>query len=254
MDLSFIGKSLWQVAELVVPQTCASCRTYGPQLYNNNGLCPACSQLIRISLLNIHIPTLRLPLENVVAAGVYEHELARVILAFKNEGRYDQRRILGSGLSRCVQLILEANDYPQTCVLVPVPSSPKNTKKRGYSPAEILAQTARQDLRLQGVKSTRVIPAVAVRRKATTSSGQKNLGAQARWKRINRSMVPAVLPSMYFGASLNLHDVPCIVCDDVVTTGASLVETARVLKEMGARVIGYASVAAVPRRSEEIKE
>lgn len=250
MNFSSIRKSVWQIAELSVPQTCASCRTYGIELYNNNGLCPACSQLVRMSLLNVHVPHLRVPLNNVVAAGVYEHELARTVLAFKNEGRYDQHRVLGGGLARSIQLILEAHENPSMCVLVPVPSSSKNTKKRGYSPAEVLAQTAHRDLKLQGINITRVIPAVSVGRKISQASGQKNLGAQARWARIHRSMVPATLPSMYLGFSIDLRDIPCIVCDDVVTTGASMAETGRVLAEMGARVIGYASVAAVPRRSE----
>ena len=41
-----------------------------------------------------------------------------------------------------------------------------------------------------------------------------------------------------------------VICDDVVTTGATASEMVRVLQESGSRVLGVCAVAAVPKKAQ----
>lgn len=232
-----------KVKNLIVPSPCASC---GQEEGFHQGLCEQCDFLVRKSLTYVHIPELSRPLPNAVAAGLYEHELARCILAFKNEGRYDQKRVLATGLARSVEAI--ARSYQNSrFLLVPVPSSALNTARRGFSPAYELAREASLQLNQQGIDAS-YLNLITARRTPFSRSGQKDLDVQQRYKRVHHTMQQRWSPTTLLGFHTDIEAVPCIVCDDVITTGASMAETARALGELGAHVIGYASVAAVPRR------
>jgi predicted amidophosphoribosyltransferase len=115
-------------------------------------------------------------------------------------------------------------------VLVPVPSAPATVRARGHDHALRLAQAAGRAARLP------VAPVLQHRRPVSDQAG---LGAAARAANLAGA----------FGAVGGLTGRPVIVVDDVVTTGATLLEAARALATAGARVHGLAVVAATPRRS-----
>ena len=61
------------------------------------------------------------------------------------------------------------------------------------------------------------------------------------------------VPSGMHGALRVMEPALCagrvsIICDDVVTTGATASEMVRVLQESGSRVLGVCAVAAVPKK------
>ncbi|QRZ61021.1 ComF family protein [Rothia sp. ZJ932] len=236
-------ESAYRLRDVVLPTPCASCQKPDARY---EGRCQRCDFLVRQSLLNLHLPFLRYELENAVAAGVYEHELARCILAFKNEGRYDQRTLLATGLARAIQAIVDSYGKQQA-MLVPVPSSARNTRRRGFSPALELASAARRQLALEGIETV-CADVLEVSRTRSGSSGQKELGVHQRYARLHGAMRKRWNPGELLGFETTLEGAECIICDDVVTTGASMLETARVLEDEGARVLGFASVAAVARR------
>ncbi len=57
------------------------------------------------------------------------------------------------------------------------------------------------------------------------------------------------VPSARAASRAGLRGIKVIVVDDVITTGASLVEAARVLRAADAHVLGAAVIAATPRRA-----
>ena len=71
---------------------------------------------------------------------------------------------------------------------------------------------------------------------------QAGLSAQARAANLEHAVM--VRP----GARAALAGVPCVVVDDVVTTGATLAECARALRAAGAGPVVAATVAATARR------
>ena len=71
---------------------------------------------------------------------------------------------------------------------------------------------------------------------------QKGLGAVGRAERMHGAL-HVMEPALCAGRV-------SIICDDVVTTGATASEMARVLQEAGSSVLGVCAVAAVPKKAQ----
>jgi predicted amidophosphoribosyltransferase len=121
--------------------------------------------------------------------------------------------------------------------VVPVPSSPAAVRRRGDAPLELLthaavAQTARPGRELV------VSPALRLRRRVADQAG---LNHRQRAGNLEHAM--QVRPRW----QASVRGVACLLVDDVLTTGATLVEAARALREGGAGHVAAATVAATAR-------
>ncbi|MGO4955751.1 ComF family protein [Luteococcus sp. Sow4_B9] len=172
------------------------------------------------------------------AAGDYREPLRSVLSAHKDRGAWGLSGVLSTQLARAVRLVLD--DGPQApgfvggegpICLVPVPSSPRQVRARGYDHAMALARRAARNLG-QGPHSVRV-RARAVLRRVGSVADQSTLGRGARIRNQAGSMRARTAPR---GAS-------AVVVDDICTTGSSLAEAFRALDEAGWRVLGGAVVA-----------
>ena len=194
----------------------------------------------------------------VLTAGSYEAEVTRTILAFKNAGRLDTLAELGEPLAAVVEAHLWAAYRTgliapgDTLHLVPAPSSPASVRRRGYSPARELADEAARRVRARslarrlGVRVS-VAPVLRVRASwasfagAGSSGGQKGLSASERARRMRGMMrVSGAVPA----------GMLCLVCDDVLTTGATAVEAVRALRQAGILPLGVATLASVPLKTQ----
>jgi ComF family protein len=111
--------------------------------------------------------------------------------------------------------------------LIPVPLARGRERERGFNQAELIAE------RLGERSGIRVRPRWLVRLRATAA--QSDLTAEAR-----RANVAGA-----FAASSSVAGRHVVVVDDVVTTGATAAECARVLRLAGARRVGVVAVARV---------
>ncbi len=220
----------------------------------------------------------------VVAAGVYRDELARAMLAFKNHGRTDLTGQLAGCLAAALDAALGQGAHaevphpaarspgmrgreatpprgagpraadpcpaPQlparrgSVWIVPVPTSGKGFRRRGYDPVRLLLLTL--DRRSALPSGTEIRPVLRLRFKAPwRRNSQKGLGRSARRANVRNSMyVPESRASM-----CGRH---VVIVDDVLTTGATAAEAARALRHAGALVCGAVVVAAA--RSPEQQE
>ncbi|MFD1213585.1 ComF family protein [Arthrobacter sp. GCM10027362] len=181
----------------------------------------------------------------VVAAGRYRHELALAILAFKNHGRTGLAPVLAAALGRAVHeaagQLRGAGAGP--LLLVPVPSRPGTRRRRGYEPLGVLLHRLERHALLP--PDTVLLPAVTipVRPRARLHGllggpSQKALGRSARRRNVSGSMrVGPRFCRVLAGRS-------CLLVDDVLTTGATLAELARVVRQAGGRVVGGTVLAA----------
>lgn len=271
-----------------MPRTCPCCAV--PVAYDSGSpLCKACLPQLHSALACVERVQVLQPLEGtaapeVRAASRYEGIMPRALLALKNAGRTDLLPLLGEGLARSVYELLRAHRAElqagtvqartiQTgtgfsdsveVLLVPAPSSAQSVRRRGYAPANLLVQEAVRQLnqRLPASVRVRAVDIIGYAPRTQRGSGasfsshvvssllgasdakneQKSLGAVGRAERMHgalRVMEPALCAGRV-----------SIICDDVVTTGATASEMVRVLQEAGSRVLGVCAVAAVPKKAQ----
>jgi ComF family protein len=158
---------------------------------------------------------------DVAAAGEYDAELRRAIIAWKEHGRLALERPLAHLLAASVLTL----DIPEPIRLVPVPTRPDQRRARGADVVRDLARVSARLLNSVGVDAS-VSPAMRVTRRVRDQAG---LTAAERRSNLSGSFAVARVP---LG--------PVVIVDDVVTTGATLVEAMRVLPDVaGAAVIAH---------------
>lgn len=268
------------LGEVLMPRTCPCCAV--PVAYGaGSPLCEACLPQLRSALAKVERVYALQPLDGaaapeVRAASRYEGIMPRALLALKNASRTDLLPLLGEGLARSVYELLRAHRVelqsvpgssissvgtsaaPVEVLLIPAPSSAQSVRRRGYAPASLLVQEAARQLnkRLPASVRVRAVDVIGYVPRNRRGSGasiisdaisgaqneQKSLGAVGRAERMHgalRVMEPALCAGRV-----------SVICDDVVTTGATASEMVRVLQESGSRVLGVCAVAAVPKKAQ----
>jgi predicted amidophosphoribosyltransferase len=127
-------------------------------------------------------------------------------------------------------------------VLVPVPSRPSSVRSRGHDPTYTLAALAAARLRDAGHD----VVALRVLRSRSGVLDQAGLDAAARAANLAGSMACPTAALRRLAARCPRARV--VVCDDVITTGATAREAQRALEAVGLAVAGVAAVAATRRR------
>jgi predicted amidophosphoribosyltransferase len=168
------------------------------------------------------------------------------LVAFKDSDRRDLVMVLAPMLSgsmvaalsgdSTLRAVLASGNWP--VLVIPVPSSPAAMRRRGDAPLEILTREA---VRQVGLNDGELLftPALTLRRRVADQAGldhrqradnlERAIGMRPRWQ-------------------ASIQGVTVLLVDDVLTTGATIVEAARALRAGGARHVVAATVAATQRR------
>lgn len=161
------------------------------------------------------------------SALVFDGVAARVIRSFKEDGRTALARPLGRALRAA---------WPEGVDAVPVavPAGRASLRRRGYAPVILAARRAGW----QPHPLLRAARVTADQRELSRAQRAANLAGAFR---VHERALPG------------LGGRPVVLVDDVVTTGATLVEAARALGEAGVEVAGAVTIAATPRRGPVIR-
>lgn len=228
--------ALWvSLLDLALPGRCAAC---GEPVIG--ALCGPCTDSLAGQLWPDPRVTRPDPcppgLPVVVAAAPYAGVLRMLLTAYKDKGRRDLLPLLAAVLRRpLVALGRPTRDD----LVVPVPSSRAAVRRRGDSPLLALTREAVLWRRTHGVGADPVTDALHPVRRVADQAG---LGHAARAGNLEGAY--AVRPAL----RQLLAGRPVVLVDDVVTTGATLVEATRALQAAGARVEVAVTLAATPRR------
>lgn len=176
------------------------------------------------------------------ATAPYDGCVRAMVLGHKEHRLLGLRDPLALLLSRAVTAALEGTGGAGPVVLVPVPSRPSSVRARGHDPTLAMTLRAAALLRAAGhdaLAHPLLRPRAGVRDQAGLDAGQRaaNLAGSmccpaAGVRRLARRRARARL----------------VVCDDVLTTGATAREAQRALEAVGLPVVALAAVAATRRR------
>jgi ComF family protein len=225
---------------MLVPSRCAGCGS--PRLdIGGGGFCAACWQGFprfepdatcpRCSLptggatcrLCLAVPP---PVARTVAFGPYEGGLRRLVHALKFEGH---DIVAAPAASRLAGTVRRAGIGTVDAV-VPVPSTRRRNRERGYDPAALIAGELARRLSL---------PLVPALRRVVETPPQSSLTAAGR-----RANVAGAFRGRPSAAGRSL-----LLVDDVLTTGATAFAAAEALADAGALRISVAVVARTPEPS-----
>lgn len=178
------------------------------------------------------------------ATEAYDGAVRALVVGHKDRGQWGHRRVLGELLAVSVRAAVADLDPAVPVLLVPVPSRPGAGRQRGYEATAALVRTAAA--RLRGERTLAVAPLLVSR----GAADQAGLDAPGRAANVGHSMrcpSPALArvarrwPTAYV-----------VVCDDVVTTGATAREAQRALESVGLAPVAVAAVAATRRTARQV--
>jgi competence protein ComFC len=211
------------MAEFLFPTRCAGCGRYAGRPF-----CPDCNS----SMPLIKGPVCRLcgkpslyavdeclecrgrmeHIDSTIALGLYEEPLRTAIHKLKYRNGWRLAPCLGSMVAVRLAPLLEEG-YPTVTF---VPMYRRKRKARGYDHAEKLAAAVAQALGL---------PLMLLLERTRSTVAQSSLNRDGRRRNVSGAFSVA-------GGRIDGYEV--ILVDDILTTGATLTECARVLRESGA--------------------
>ena len=215
--------------DLALPSTCAACdEPWGP-------VCPACERDLRAGLFDrprrsmpdpvpIHLPP-------VTSRGPYAGVLRQLVSAYKDDGRRDLRPVLAGLLpSRSSSRPRDARSSSCPC---PRPGRRSAAVETTRWPISWL---------LPPPRCPGWPPVLTVLRPLRRLDDQSTLGHASGREPVGRLRGPR-------RRGRRLQGRMVVLVDDVVTTGATLAEAARVVRAKGGLVVGAATLAATQRRA-----
>jgi ComF family protein len=208
--------ALLDALAVLAPVDCAGCGA------PDRGLCADCRAAF------IPQPTSRTVADGLVVTGAvrYDGVVRETVLAYKEQGRTDVAGALGGALAAVLRQLAQPG-----VELAPVPTSAAAWRRRGYDPVALLCREA-------GFRPSGVL------RHSRTTQSQKTLGEHARASNLDHSLV----------ARSSLRGRRFILVDDVVTSGATLVEARRAVVEAGGDVVAAVALAFTPRLFSKSRE
>ena len=204
--------------ELLFPQKCILCRRV--LRGGETDLCRKCRAEQELWGTPKRKPQF---LDSITAVWYYEGNVRRAVLRYK----FYRARYLAAGFGRSLAMRLQQRDWEYD-ILTWVPVSRLRRLTRGYDQVELLAKAVGKELGMTPVPTLKKI---------------RNNRPQSRLKD------PAARKANVLGAYrlLEAADVSgkrVLLLDDILTTGATAGECARVLLSAGAREVHCAAIAA----------
>ena len=224
-----LNKFINFILDLLFPKFCFNCQREG------NYLCQDCRATLEIS--RFHLPYSTQNLKDLYFALPYQNPLVKnLIQKFKYEPFIKELApTLSSLIIEHFQLLDNKPPFfggGHDFILIPVPLEKRKLKRRGFNQAEEIAKELSSSLEIPLFSDCLI--------KTRGTIPQTDLSAEARKKNIKGAFLVR--------NGILVKNKKILLVDDVYTTGSTMEEAARVLKEAGAKeIIGLAVARAKPK-------
>lgn len=238
--MGFFTDVFKSLIDFILPPHCPICKKY---LQSAHALCPDCFGHIRFIThplcqrcgrpFEFQIPEeplcgvccTKIPLfQKARAAFVYDSFSKELILPFKHGDKTELTPLLTT-----LMMTAGAELFPDNDLILSVPLHKTRLMKRKYNQAGLLAKSLSERLHKP------YLPHVLIRNKATSSQG--HMRAAERKQNVANAFI-LKYPEKIKGKRI-------LLIDDVMTTGATLNECARLLLKNGAKSVCYLTLARV---------
>jgi ComF family protein len=199
----------WATMSFFAPPWCAVCGLPFPYPMGEGAVCAACARE-------------RVSWDRARAVMRYDRHSRGLILALKHGDRTHLAKALGMWMHRAGGDILDGAD-----LMVPVPLHWTRLFSRRYNQAGLLAHA------VHAAGGPPVAPDWLIRRRRTPSQGR--LGPLARTRNVRGAF--------QLRPGRSVRGKRLVIVDDVLTTGATVEECARVLRRAGAAWVGVLTLA-----------
>ncbi len=205
------------ISELLFPRKCVLCGRILEK--EETDLCGKC----RVDSPEYAGKTKYPYLESLTAVWYYEGDVRRSILGYKFGGK----RFYANCYGRLLAMALERQEI-EFDLITWIPISPKRLRKRGFDQVQLLAQAVGRELQTEPV---------ATLQKFRENPPQSHITGDAQ----RRANVLGVYRAL---DTVDLAGKRVLLLDDIITTGATAGECARVLLTAGAGEVHCAVIAA----------
>lgn len=203
----------WQQLSFLEPPCCVCCGQPFDFDLGPDALCGACTQAPPA-------------FDRARAVLRYDEASRDLVLAFKHADRTSLAPTFGAWLSRVGRDLVAECD-----VIVPVPLHWSRLFTRRYNQAALLARA------LGTATGKPVVPDLLIRRRATQKQG--HLGRLARQRNVAGAF------ALHPRRAESLTGRRILLVDDVITTGATVTNCAKVLRKAGAELVNVLAIARV---------
>lgn len=242
--MRIVRKAAGAALDMLLPPRCIAC---GAVVDAPGALCPGCWRAV-VFLQAPHCACCGLPFDYDVgpdarcgaclrappafdrarAAIAYDDASRSLVLGFKHGDETHAARAFGGWLARAAGPLAVGAD-----MIVPVPLYRWRLWRRRYNQAALLAHALGRQV---GVP---VVPDLLIRHRATPSQG--GLGRSGRQRNVRGAF------AVRSAGAGRIRGARVILVDDVLTTGATVAECARVLRRQGAATVDVVTLARVLR-------
>lgn len=218
----FICDSCLEQIKEIEPPFCAKCgRSFVSENAFNNIEKPVCGKCQNKGS--------NVKYESVLSLGEYNGTLKEIIHIYKYNKKEQLKKILSEVLIKKIEM---KHEFLKADMLIPVPLHWIRKRSRGFNQSEELGRCISESLK---------IPMKNLLKRKRNTRPQIGLSGDERIKNIRGAFKVSLIAKRIWKASngsrFNFEGKSVILVDDVVTTGATVNECAKVLKKAGAREV-----------------
>ncbi|HOW35113.1 MAG TPA: ComF family protein [Candidatus Omnitrophota bacterium] len=231
------GKLLNGLCDLVYPRNCLVCKKYITSDKKGQALCASCLGLIEPNHPPFCLKCSRHlasdlgqsycqecrhdkhHFDSAWAAVIYNDAMKKLLHLFK----YGDRTALADTFAELTFSFVE-NYHIDICrfdLVIPIPLHPTRLRERGYNQSQLLSQRLSGKFNLQ--QNEKIL------KRIVHTKNQALLGKKERWTNIHGAF--------RINDQFPVFKKSVLVVDDLLTTGATISEVAKVLKEAGAKEV-----------------